>query len=64
MFIPRPTLKREEMLKEIGIGSLDELFTAVPKDFRFPKLKLAAGTDRNGSAGRVDRISIRQRIDS
>jgi glycine dehydrogenase subunit 1 len=40
MFIPHTDSEREEMLKEIGIGSLDELFTAVPKDFRFPKLNL------------------------
>ncbi|MRR30848.1 glycine dehydrogenase, partial [bacterium] len=40
MFIPHTDSEREEMLKEIGISSLDELFTAVPKDFRFPKLNL------------------------
>lgn len=40
MFIPHTDSEREEMLKEIGIGSLDELFSAVPKDFRFPKLNL------------------------
>ncbi len=40
MFIPHTDSEREEMLKEIGVSSMDELFNAVPKDFRFPKLNL------------------------
>lgn len=40
MFIPHTDSEREEMLKEIGVSSLDELFAAVPKQFRFPKLNL------------------------
>jgi len=40
MYIPHTDLEREEMLKAIGISSLDELFTAVPEKHRFPKLNL------------------------
>jgi len=40
MYIPHTDLEREEMLKAIGISSLDELFTAVPEKYRFPKLNL------------------------
>jgi len=40
MFIPHTDSERDEMLKEIGVSSLDELFAAVPEQFRFPKLNL------------------------
>lgn len=40
MFIPHTDPEREEMLREIGVKSIEELFDAVPKDYRFPKLNL------------------------
>lgn len=40
MFIPHTDSEREEMLRVIGVSSLDELFQAVPKAYRFPKLNL------------------------
>ncbi len=40
MFIPHTDPEREEMLREIGVSSMAELFNAVPKEFRFPKLNL------------------------
>jgi glycine dehydrogenase subunit 1 len=43
MFIPHTPSETEEMLKSIGVKSIDELFTDVPKKFRFPKLDLPAG---------------------
>ncbi len=40
MFHPHTKSDREEMLSSVGAASLDELFEAVPTEFRFPKLNL------------------------
>ena len=40
MFHPHTKTDREEMLKTVGLQSLDELFSVVPKEFRFPELNL------------------------
>lgn len=40
MYHPHTKSDREEMLKAIGMSSIDQLFDAVPKAFRFPELKL------------------------
>jgi glycine dehydrogenase subunit 1 len=41
MFIPHTDLEREEMLKVIGVKTLEDLFKDVPEACRFPKLDLA-----------------------
>ncbi|MEN6570475.1 MAG: aminomethyl-transferring glycine dehydrogenase subunit GcvPA [Anaerolineaceae bacterium] len=43
MFTPHTQIETEEMLKKIGVKSLSDLFTDIPKQFRFPKLDLPAG---------------------
>jgi glycine dehydrogenase subunit 1 len=40
MFTPHTAAEREEMLRAVGVRSVDDLFDAVPKKFRFPKLDL------------------------
>lgn len=40
MFIPQTDSEREEMLRTIGVESLEDLFKAVPEKYRFPKLDL------------------------
>jgi glycine dehydrogenase subunit 1 len=40
MFTPHTKVEREEMLRAVGVQSLEELFQAVPESFRFPKLDL------------------------
>ncbi len=40
MFIPHTPSEKEEMLRFIGMKSLDELFQDVPAAYRFPKLNL------------------------
>ncbi len=40
MYIPHTPAEREEMLGAIGVGSLEELFQAVPAAHRFPGLRL------------------------
>jgi len=39
-FIPTSPIERDAMLKTVGVKSLDDLFDAVPKKHRFPKLDL------------------------
>ncbi|MDO8682624.1 MAG: glycine dehydrogenase, partial [Armatimonadota bacterium] len=41
-YIPTSTHERDEMLKVIGVKSLDALFDAIPAKHRFPKLDLPA----------------------
>lgn len=43
MFIPHTNQEKEAMLASIGVKRLEDLFTAVPKKNRFPKLNLPAG---------------------
>ena len=43
MFIPHTPAETEEMLKSIGVNSIEALFKDVPKQHRFPKLDLPAG---------------------
>jgi len=43
MFIPHSTKEKEEMLKSIGISKIEDLFDAIPKEHRFPKLNLPEG---------------------
>lgn len=40
MFIPHTDTDREEMLRKIGINSIDDLFMDVPSAYRFPDLDL------------------------
>jgi glycine dehydrogenase subunit 1 len=42
MFIPHTESETGEMLKELGLKSMDELFNDVPVKYRFPKLDLPA----------------------
>jgi len=40
MFHPHTKKDREEMFKEIGIDSIEQLFDYIPEEVRFPKLDL------------------------
>jgi glycine dehydrogenase subunit 1 len=42
MFVPHTDSEREEMLKEIGVDRIEDLFTDVPQEYRFPTLNLPA----------------------
>lgn len=42
MFVPHTDLEREEMLRAIGVERMEDLFTDVPEDYRFPQLNLPA----------------------
>lgn len=43
MFIPHTEKETEEMLKNIGVTHIEDLFSDVPKEYRFPKLDLPEG---------------------
>ncbi len=43
MFIPHSNKEKEEMLKSIGVSKIEDLFDAIPKEHRFPKLNLPEG---------------------
>ena len=43
MFIPHTQAETEQMLKSIGVKSIEDLFSVVPEKFRFPKLDLPDG---------------------
>ena len=40
MFVPHTDSERDEMLKVVGVERLQDLFTDVPADYRFPQLDL------------------------
>lgn len=40
MYVPHTSTDREEMLKAIGVGQIEDLFENVPKAHRFPELDL------------------------
>src|SRR5512143_2061984 len=41
-YIPHTDANRREMLEAIGVQSLEELFPAVPEEYKFPELRLPA----------------------
>lgn len=43
MFIPHTPSETEDMLRSVGVKSIEDLFSDVPKKFRFPKLNLPEG---------------------
>ncbi|MBQ6503567.1 MAG: aminomethyl-transferring glycine dehydrogenase subunit GcvPA [Flexilinea sp.] len=43
MFIPHTESERKEMLKAIGVEKIEDLFTAIPEQHRFPKLGMLHG---------------------
>ena len=51
MFIPHTESEREEMLRSIGVEKIEDLFTAIPEQHRFPKLDMLHGmTEMEASA--------------
>jgi glycine dehydrogenase subunit 1 len=40
MFIPNTEAERNEMLQKIGLSKIEDLFSDVPKEFRYPDLNL------------------------
>jgi len=57
MFHPHTDTDREEMLKVIGVKSLEQLFNDVPKEFRFPDLHLPPGLTEMEALEDVENLS-------
>jgi glycine dehydrogenase subunit 1 len=58
MFVPHTESERDEMLKVIGVGRLEDLFTDVPADYRFPKLDLPEGLTEMEIMSQLQNISL------
>ncbi len=52
-YIPNTDDDRAEMLKNIGVSSVDELFRDIPAEYRYPEFHLPPATLRDGGAARV-----------
>ena len=57
MYTPHTPQEIEEMLKAIGVASIDDLFVAVPKEFRYPKLDLPEAMTEMEIAAELNEIS-------
>lgn len=60
-WIPDGDAVEEELLREVGLGSYDELFADVPKSVRVKKLGLPAGLEERGVVQEVSRLLDRNR---
>ncbi len=57
MFIPHSPAEREEMLASIGVKSIEDLFEAVPKAQRFPRLDLLPGLTEMETAAQLKEMA-------
>jgi len=57
MFIPHSDAERDEMLAAIGIQSMDDLFEAIPKRYRFPKINLHEGMTEIEASAQLKEIA-------
>jgi glycine dehydrogenase subunit 1 len=58
MFIPHTETDRAEMLRTIGVSSLDELFKDVPEKYRFPTLNLPPAQSEMEIAAELNETSL------
>jgi glycine dehydrogenase subunit 1 len=57
MFIPHTDKERDEMLKAIGVGALEDLFQDVPAAHRFPQLELPGALTEMETAELMEAIA-------
>ena len=60
-FIPLTGDERSEMLRQIGVASVDDLFADIPADFRFPTLELEPGISELEVLRRMSGLADRNR---
>ncbi len=64
MFIPHTKTETTQMLKSIGVKSIEELFSVVPEKYRFPKLNLPEGiTEMEAMAELKEYAAINETVD-
>src|SRR5262245_36584067 len=56
-YIPISPKERDEMLKTIGVKSLDDLFKDVPEEYRFPELYLPPALTEMEAMAELSRIA-------
>ncbi|HCB00837.1 MAG TPA: glycine dehydrogenase, partial [Anaerolineae bacterium] len=57
-FIPTSPAETEAMLETVGVKSLDDLFDAVPKKHRFPKLNLPPALTEMEAAAHLNEMAM------
>ncbi len=57
MYIPHTDQEREEMLRTIGVSSLEDLFRDVPEPFRFPALNLPPALSEMEAAAELQELA-------
>jgi len=57
MFTPHTSQEVEEMLREIGVKTIEDLFEQVPEKYRFPELDLHEGLSEMESASELNEIA-------
>lgn len=57
MFTPHTSSERDEMLRAVGVKSIEELFSAVPAKYRFPDLDLPPQMTEMEVAAELDDLS-------
>ncbi len=57
MFTPHTQKDVEVMLKAIGIGKVEDLFSEIPEKFRFPELQLPPGLSEMEAADELESIA-------
>jgi glycine dehydrogenase subunit 1 len=58
MFIPHSDADREAMLHTIGVNKLEDLFQAIPADFRFPRLGLPPALSEMEAVGELQGLAM------
>lgn len=58
MFTPHTPSEREEMLKVIGVSSIDDLFRDVPENFRFPRFNLPPALTEMEAVAELNEIAL------
>jgi glycine dehydrogenase subunit 1 len=58
MFIPHTDNERDEMLREIGFKSIDQLFLDIPQEFRYPNLNLPDGVSEMEAISQIQDMAM------
>ena len=61
-YVPNTKSEQQEMLREIGLGSFDEMFSQIPQEVRFTAgLNLPDGMGEQGVYRKMEEISGKEK---
>ena len=60
-FVPLTADERQEMLKEVGVNSVADLFVDIPEAVRFPKLDVPAPLTESETVRKMSRLAAKNR---